>query len=112
MKKHLIIIHIVLALVACQRTQTFTINGNISNADGETLYLEHTALLQTSTIDSCTLNARGNFSLKAAAPTYPDFYRLRVGGKSLILAIPAFGCATTFDYSITILKQTKFSVNK
>lgn len=87
MKKHLIIIYIVLALVACQRTQTFTINGNISNADGETLYLEHTALLQTSTIDSCTLNARGNFSLKAAAPTYPDFYRLRLGTAILPLAI-------------------------
>ena len=87
MKKHLIIIYIVLALVACQRTHTFTINGNISNADGETLYLEHTALLQTSTIDSCTLNARGNFSLKAAAPTYPDFYRLRLGTAILPLAI-------------------------
>lgn len=87
MKKHLIIIYVVLALVACQRTQTFTINGNISNADGETLYLEHTALLQTSTIDSCTLNARGNFSLKAAAPTYPDFYRLRLGTAILPLAI-------------------------
>lgn len=87
MKKHLIIIYVVLVLVACQRTQTFTINGNISNANGETLYLEHTALLQTSTIDSCTLNARGNFSLKAAAPTYPDFYRLRLGTAILPLAI-------------------------
>ena len=54
MKKYFIILYSIFALAACQRTQTFTINGNIANADGETLYLEHTALLQTSTIDSCT----------------------------------------------------------
>lgn len=113
MKKHLIIIYVFLALVACQRTQTFTINGNISNADGETLYLEHTALLQTSTIDSCTLNARGNFSLKAAAPTYPDFYRLRLGTVILPLAIDStetITITTTRD-SLTYTPNIKGSEN-
>ena len=87
MKKHLIIIYSILTLVACQRTPIFTINGNITNADGETLYLEHTSLLQTTTVDSCTLNAKGDFSLKAAAPVHPDFYRLRFGTAILPLAI-------------------------
>ena len=87
MKKYLIIICSVLTLAACQRTQTFTINGHILNADGEILYLEHTALLQTTAIDSCMLNAIGKFSLTAAAPAYPDFYRLRLGRTTLPLAI-------------------------
>ena len=87
MKKHLIIIYSILTLVACQRTPIFTVNGNIANADGETLYLEHTSLLQTTTVDSCTLNVKGDFSLKAAAPVHPDFYRLRLGTAILPLAI-------------------------
>ena len=87
MKKYFIIIYSLLALVACQRTHTFTVKGNITNANGEKLYLEHTALLQIITIDSCVLNEKGRFSLNAQAPTYPDFYRLRLGTATLPLAI-------------------------
>ena len=74
-------------LVSCQRTSQFTIEGVVSHAEGETLYLEHTSLMQTSVVDSCVLTAKGDFLLKASAPQYPDFYRLRIGRNSLILAI-------------------------
>ena len=74
-------------LVSCQRTSQFTIEGVVSHAEGQTLYLEHTALMQTSVVDSCVLTAKGDFLLKASAPQYPDFYRLRIGRNSLILAI-------------------------
>lgn len=89
MKKN-ISLYLLLALcllVSCQREPAFCVTGKISGAKGDTLYLEQTALLATIAMDSCVLDAEGHFSLEAHAPTYPDFYRLRIGNKSLPLAI-------------------------
>ena len=86
MKKY-IFLFLTFALAACQQQQTFTIEGAISNAAGETIYLEHTALLKTTIVDSCLVNNDGAFALTAQAPAYPDFYRLRIATASLPLAI-------------------------
>ena len=71
-------------LSGCQHKPAFTVAGHITGAEGDTLYLEHTALLSTNTVDSCIISADGEFSLKASAPAYPDFYRLRVDRKSVV----------------------------
>ena len=76
-----------IVLVGCTKQPTFTISGTLTNAADKTIYLEHTALLGTTIVDSCHINTDGNYSLEAPAPTYPDFYRLRVGSRSLPLAI-------------------------
>ena len=76
-----------IALVGCSKQPTFTVSGILTNAKDQTIYLEHTALLGTTIVDSCTINMDGNYSLETTAPTYPDFYRLRVGARSLPLAI-------------------------
>ena len=76
-----------IVLVGCTKQPTFTISGTLSNAADKTIYLEHTALLGTTIVDSCHIDTDGNYSLEASAPTYPDFYRLRVGSRSLPLAI-------------------------
>lgn len=83
----IIIALIGVVLIGCQHVPTFSVDGQIKNAEGETLYLEHTALLKTTAVDSCVLGESGEFSLTAPAPQYPDFYRLRIGGSSLILAV-------------------------
>ena len=76
-----------IALVGCAKQPTFTVSGTLTNAQNQTIYLEHTALLGTTIVDSCTINVDGNYSLETTSPTYPDFYRLRVGARSLPLAI-------------------------
>ena len=76
-----------IVLVGCSKQPTFTVSGTLTNAQDQTIYLEHTALLGTTLVDSCHIDTDGNFSLEAPAPTYPDFYRLRVGSRSLPLAI-------------------------
>ena len=76
-----------IVLVGCTKQPTFTISGTLTNAADKTIYLEHTALLGTTIVDSCHIDTDGNYSLEAPAPTYPDFYRLRVGSRSLPLAI-------------------------
>ena len=85
--KKVILFVFVLALIGCQHTPTFTIEGKITHANGETLYLEHTGLVKTTALDSCVLDANGDFKLHAVAPEHPDFYRLRIASQSLPLAI-------------------------
>ena len=76
-----------IVLVGCTKQPTFTISGTLTNAANKTIYLEHTALLGTTIVDSCHIDTDGNYSLEAPAPTYPDFYRLRVASRSLPIAI-------------------------
>jgi len=76
-----------IVLVGCSKQPTFIVSGTLTNAQDQTIYLEHTALLGTTIVDSCHIDTDGNYSLEAPAPTYPDFYRLRVGSRSLPLAI-------------------------
>lgn len=85
-----ILVYIILTaglFVSCQHKPVFHVMGTITEAEDETLYLEHTTLLKTIVIDSCILNAEGEFSLQASTPVYPDFYRLRIGKTSLPLAV-------------------------
>lgn len=74
-------------LCGCQRTPQFEVSGSLTGADGQTLYLEQTALLSTTAIDSCTLDDDGHFRLHGARPAYPELYRLRVGKRTLLLAV-------------------------
>ena len=88
MKSQYICLALVATLfVACQHSPQFSVSGILDGAEGETLYLEHTALAHTTPMDSCVLDENGDFSLQAPSPQYPDFYRLRVGSHSLPLAV-------------------------
>lgn len=75
--------------VACQpQVDRFTVNGQISQADGKMLYLDHLALDKIEVIDSVKLDADGQFSFNPAAPMDCfDFYRLRLDGKVINLCI-------------------------
>lgn len=74
-------------LCGCQRTPRFEVSGSITGADGQTLYLEQTALMATTAIDSCNLDENGLFRFYAARPAYPELYRLRIGKRTLVLAV-------------------------
>jgi peroxiredoxin len=101
MKKSFIyIIFVGCLLVGCQRKAQFYLSGQITQAGGSMLYLEHVALTQTSTMDSCILDEDGTFHFSLPAREYPDFYRLCVGSKSLILAVDStehITISTTLD---------------
>ncbi len=76
-----------LVLTACQRAPQFNVRGRLTGAEGEVLYLEHTALTNTTIEDSCLLMADGAFNLRGARPEYPDFYRLRIADRYAVLVI-------------------------
>lgn len=83
----LIFFILILGLTACTNKKQFVVSGTLSNASGQKLYLERDGLLTTTTLDSCTLNAKGTFSFKEPRPPYPDFYRLRLKNASIFFAI-------------------------
>lgn len=71
--------------VAC--TPKFHISGDITGAEGQTIYLEQTSLTGNIVLDSAKVKSNGHFAFAAALPEYPDIYDLRIGGKKLIFAI-------------------------
>ncbi len=88
MKRLVYLFSFILLLVSCQKkSQKFEISGVINGAENHTLILEYMGLKQTATLDSVILKTKGKFCFKQARPQYPDFYRLRLDGRTLVFAI-------------------------
>ena len=87
MNKYLIAGIALFGLVACNSADQFKIAGTVENAAKETMYLEHIGLLKTDLLDSVVLSKDGEFKFKAPRPEYPDFYRLRIGAKTIDFAV-------------------------
>ncbi len=85
MKKWTFLTIIASILTSCNQP-TFTIEGVITHADGETLYLE-SLNAQHTIIDSLRLDANGTFRFTHPAPTYPELYQLRLNNTRIPLAI-------------------------
>lgn len=73
-------------LTSCDKKR-FRIEGTITGAADSTLYLENMGLDGAVAIDSARLSADGSFSFEGDAPTAPEFYRLRIGGQFINIAI-------------------------
>ena len=87
MKIRLYILPLVLLLFASCGKQQFRVSGTITDASGDTLWIEQMSLPKTVMIDSVILPANGKFAFKAPRPEYPDLYRLRIGKAVLVMAI-------------------------
>ncbi|MBR5935766.1 MAG: AhpC/TSA family protein [Bacteroidaceae bacterium] len=91
MKRSNLVLLIILTIltVACQpQVDRFTLNGQVVEADGKTLYLDRIALDKVEVLDSVKLDAEGMFSFNPVAPEECfDFYRLRIDNKVVNLII-------------------------
>ena len=65
----------------------FHIDGEITEAKDSTLYLEHMSLNGPVAIDSVKLGEDGAFSFAEKAVDSPEFYRLRIAGQIVNIAI-------------------------
>lgn len=100
MKKSVLLLFILISIVSCKQNNHFSVSGIVKDAAGEMLYIEHTGLLETKTLDSVKLDAKGDFKFKSDRPTYPDFYRLRL--KNKVIAFSVDSCeAITIDSRAT-----------
>lgn len=76
-----------LSLTACQK-EHFTIEGTITQAADSMLYIENMALTGPVAVDSVKLDAEGQFSFSEdRIAQSPEFYRLRIGGTIINLAV-------------------------
>ncbi|MGL4519968.1 MAG: thioredoxin-like domain-containing protein [Phocaeicola sp.] len=89
MKKSIYSLLAVLAmgLSACDSEPKFNVEGQISDADKQTLYFEASGLEGVVVLDSVTLGSQGSFSFQGSRPESPEFYRLRLGQKVVNFAI-------------------------
>lgn len=88
MKKIFLILVALATLCCCQRQGRFTIAGTITGAADTMLYLEHLSLGEgAKAIDSVRLTESGEFTFTKDTLSTPEFYRLRIGGQCINLAI-------------------------
>ena len=67
--------------------EMFHVEGAISNAKDSILYFEHNGLTGFTTVDSVKLDAKGAFSFASDKVNNPEFYRLRIAGQIINIAI-------------------------
>lgn len=65
----------------------FYIDGTITGAADSTLYFENMSLDGAVKIDSAKLSEDGTFAFEGTAPTAPEFYRLRIAGQFINIAV-------------------------
>lgn len=91
MKKYFFLLSAVLltatVLLSCQSEKTFEIKGELSSAEGQTLYLEHRGLGGIELLDSVRLKGNGMFKFKEKAPANPEFYQLRIENQVAAFAV-------------------------
>lgn len=88
MKTYLLYVGLFAALVAgCSQERRADIHGQVSNANGEKLYLEHLGAGRPDVVDSVTLDAKGNFRFTPRVEDGPDFFSLRMVTQTIPLAV-------------------------
>ncbi len=74
------------AFAACNN-KTFTVEGEIANAQDSVLYFENVSLEGPQVVDSVKLAQDGKFSFKEDATDAPEFYRLRIADQIINVSI-------------------------
>ena len=74
-------------ITSCTQDPMATIEGNITEAEGETLYLDHIGIERTTVVDSAHLKTDGAFRFRVSQPECFDFYRLRIGREIAYISI-------------------------
>ena len=67
--------------------EMFHVEGAIGYAKDSILYFEHNGLTGFTTVDSVKLDAKGAFSFASDKVNNPEFYRLRIAGQIINIAI-------------------------
>lgn len=75
-----------LCLASCGG-EKFHVEGNITGAKDSTLYFENIGVDGISKLDSAKLDDKGSFKFSGDRTDAPEFYRLRIGGQIVNVAI-------------------------
>lgn len=76
----------VLTIASCTERK-FRVEGTITQAKDSILYFENMSLNGPVVVDSAKLDEKGDFSFSDVVPTAPEFYRLRIAGQIIHIAV-------------------------
>jgi peroxiredoxin len=91
MKKITLFALAILGLYACtnsgsKNTSGFEIKGNLSNSKGESIYLEKLSQTGPASVDSATIDEKGEFTMNNYSPSV-GFYRLRISKSNFAMLV-------------------------
>lgn len=75
-------------------TDDFAIEGIISGAEGQTLYLQRVTATGATLVDSIAMEADGRFAFYGGRPQSPEIYRLNVGEEFIYVSIDSVETVT------------------
>lgn len=99
---------LLLLCASCSDKSNFIVQGTVSGADGQMMFLENVGISSVQTLDSVKLTATGKFKFKEPRPDYPEFYRLRLNNQLINFAVDSTETITfeadagTFAISYTV----------
>ncbi len=90
MKKIFLIATTAAVIVSCsspkQRTSGFELKGTLTNSNGETIYFEKLTPQKSEPVDSCVIDANGNFSFTNYVPLM-GFYRIKLSNQNFAMVV-------------------------
>lgn len=91
MKKITLLALATIALYSCNNSESgnnsgFEIKGNLSNSKGEAIYLEKLSQTGVTSVDSATIDEKGEFKMNHYSPSV-GFYRLRISNSNFAMMV-------------------------
>lgn len=84
MKQVLFIFLIAILAAACTNKEGYTVEGNIQNAEGKTVYLQRMDLNRIVTLDSAKLKKNGKFEFEGERLKEPTFFLVKLSDNNYI----------------------------
>lgn len=78
---------VLLLLIACDNNEKWTIKGQISGVDGDTIYVKHLVNNQYQTLEKQALKKDGRFTFKLEKQTFPEFYFLQLNKSAHLVVL-------------------------
>lgn len=72
---------------SCGQKDKFTVEGVVTGASEQVMYLENVGVSSFEVLDSVKLTPAGKFEFEVKRPIYPDFYRLRLNDQLINFAV-------------------------
>ena len=72
---------------SCGQKDKFTVEGVVTGANEQVMYLETVGVSSFEVLDSVKLTPVGKFEFEVKRPAYPDFYRLRLNDQLINFAV-------------------------
>lgn len=83
----ILVVLVLLLATSCKNEPHFVVEGIVSGAHGDTLYLEKRGLTKITVLDSAIIAEDGSFKIKGLAEEYPELYLLRLKNQVINLSV-------------------------